>query len=170
MQPVRTADPTPERFRQVLGRFATGVGVLTTVVDGLVHGMTANAVTSVSLDPPLVLVCVDRTALMAERVTRSECFAVSFLAADQQGLSAWFADPSRPDDARQFAGVPTRVAATGAPIIEGGVGFVDCRLHAVHDGGDHLIVVGRVQALDAGGSDDPLLYYGSRYRTLAEES
>ncbi len=169
MQPVRTADPTPERFRQVLGRFATGVGVLTTVVDGLVHGMTANAVTSVSLDPPLVLVCVGRTALMAERVTRSGCFAISFLAAEQQGLSAWFADPSRPDDARQFAGVPTRVAATGAPVIEGGVGFVDCHVHAVHDGGDHLIVVGRVQALGEGGATDPLVYYRSRYGTLSEQ-
>ncbi len=167
MQPVRTADPSPERFRQVLGRFATGVGVLTTVVDGLVHGMTANAVTSVSLQPPLVLVCVDRTALMAERVTRAGCFAISFLAADQQALSAWFADPSRPDDARQFAGVPTRVAATGVPVIEDGVGFVDCRLHAVHDGGDHLIVVGRVEALGDGGSDEPLVYYRSGYRRLA---
>lgn len=164
--PQASAGPLPERFRRVLGRFATGVGVMTTAVDGTPHAMTANAFTSVSLEPPLVLVCVDRRAIMATRVRRAGCFAVTFLAADQTALSAWFADPSRPDDASQFAGIDTRTVATGAPVLAGGVGYVDCRLHAVHDGGDHLIVVGRVVALEEGPADEPLLYYGSAYGRL----
>lgn len=161
--------PSPADFRRVLGRFATGVGVMTTVADGRAHGMTANAVTSVSLDPPLVLVCVERDALMAQRVADSGVFAITFLAREQHALSSWFADPSRPDDGTQFTGVPTRVAVTGAPIVEGGVGWIDTTVHAVHDGGDHLIVVGRVRALGEGAEVDPLLYYRSAYRWLDDQ-
>lgn len=161
--------PTQDEFRRVLGRFASGVGVMTTVAEGLPHGMTASAFTSLSLEPRLVLVCVDHGTLMAERVADSGFFAVTFLAADQRQLSGWFADPERPADARQFAGVPTRVAATGAPIIEGGVAWIDAHVHAIHDGGDHHIVVGRVAALGEGASTDPLLYYRSAYHTLASE-
>lgn len=148
-------------FRQVLGRFATGISVMTTVVDQVPHGMTANAVSSVSLDPPLVLVCVERGTVMATRCAKSGVFALSFLAADQAPMSAAFADPMRPEGAGQFAGVATVTATTGSPILTEGLGWVDCRVWASYDGGDHHIVVGEVVDLGVGPSDDPLVYYRS---------
>jgi flavin reductase len=157
-------------FRAVLGRFATGVGVMTTVRDGIPHAMTANAVSSVSLDPPLVLVCVERTAVMAGEVAASGVFALSFLAADQAHLSDRFSDPDRPQGAAQFDGVEVEAAATGvtgAPILAGALGWLDCRVWASYDGGDHDIVVGEVVALEVGSADDPLLYYRSGYGRLA---
>jgi flavin reductase len=153
-------------FRAVLGRFATGVGVMTTVRDGTPHAMTANAVSSVSLDPPLVLVCVERSAVMADEVAASGVFALSFLAADQAELSDRFSDPARPEGQEQFDGVEVRTAVTGAPILEGALGWLDCRVWASYDGGDHEIVVGEVLALDVGTADDPLLYYRSGYGRL----
>ncbi|MFA9444322.1 flavin reductase family protein [Egicoccus sp. AB-alg6-2] len=165
--PDGTADGGPDdaAFRAALGRFATGVAVMTAVTDGVAHGMTANAVSSVSLTPQLVLVCVERTAVMAERVRTAGSFALSFLAADQVALSAWFADPTRPDEA-QFAEVACRTEASGAPVLEGTVAWVDCRVEAIHTAGDHDIVVGEVLALGTGPADDPLLYYASDYRRL----
>ncbi len=149
-----TQEPTPDRFRSVLGRFVTGVGVMTAVAtDGQPHGMTANAITSVSLDPPLVLVCVDRDAIMADVVVEAGSFALTFLAADQERLSRWFADPDRPPGGAQFDTVTTSTQKTGSPILGGGVGWVDCRTWAAYDGGDHVIVVGEVLAL--GEADDP---------------
>jgi flavin reductase len=153
-------------FRAVLGRFATGVGVMTTSRDGIPHAMTANAVSSVSLDPPLVLVCVERSAVMAEEVVASGVFALSFLGADAAALSNRFAHPDRPMGDEQFDGVATRVEVTGSPVLEGGVGWLDCRVWNTYDGGDHLIVVGEVVALGVGPDDDPLLYYRSGYGQL----
>ncbi|GGI08923.1 flavin reductase family protein [Egicoccus halophilus] len=163
--PRRDAVDPGNEFRTVLGRFATGVSVMTTVVDAVPHGMTANAVSSVSLEPKLVLVCVERGAVMAERVRDAAAFALTFLAADQAALSAWFADPGRPDT-DQFADVGHTTAVTGAPVLDGGVGWVDCRLAAVHVAGDHDIVVGEVVDLGVGPAGDPLLYYASDYRRL----
>jgi flavin reductase len=153
-------------FRAVLGRFATGVGVMTTSRDGVPHAMTANAVSSVSLEPPLVLVCVDRSTVMAEEVVASGIFALSFLAADAAAVSNRFAHPDRPLGADQFDGLATRVEATGSPVLEAGVGWLDCRVWNTYDGGDHLIVVGEVVALGEGPDDDPLLYYRSGYGQL----
>ncbi|MFA9429802.1 flavin reductase family protein [Egicoccus sp. AB-alg2] len=158
--------PDDDTFRAVLGRFATGVSVMTTVADGVPHGMTANAVSSVSLHPHLVLVCVERATVMSQRVRTSGVFALSFLAADQAALSAWFADPDRPSDARQFADVPCRTEASGAPVLERNVAWLDCRVHAIHEAGDHDVVIGEVLDLGVGGLDDPLLYYASAYRRL----
>jgi flavin reductase len=156
--------PSSEDFRSVLGRFATGVALMTTVVDDVPHGMTASAVSSVSLDPPLVLVCVDRGAVMAAQVVKGGVFALSFLAEDQAELSVLFADPARPEGVVQFAEVTTTVAVTGAAILTRALAWVDCRLWATYDGGDHLIVVGQV--LDLGVEQpevDPLVYYRSGY-------
>jgi flavin reductase len=160
------AAPDQERFREVLGRFATGVGVMTTATEEVVHGMTANAFTSVSLDPPLVLVCVDRTAVMADLVQRSGVFAISVLAADQAGSSTAFADPARPLGTDQFDGVATVVGRTGLPLLVDAIAWIEARVWRIHDGGDHLIVVGEVVALGASDVDDPLLYYRSGYARL----
>lgn len=154
--------PDPERFRATLGSFATGVSVMTTVLDGVPHGMTANAVSSVSLDPPLVLVCVDREAVMATRAIEAGCFALSFLGEDQHELASAFADPDRPEGEAEFLGVTTHRKATGAPVLEGNVGWVDCRIWSVNDGGDHVVLLGQVVDLGPGG-DRPLLYYRGAY-------
>jgi N-acetyl-1-D-myo-inositol-2-amino-2-deoxy-alpha-D-glucopyranoside deacetylase len=156
-------------FREVLGRFVTGVSVMTTLGGTEPHAMTASAVASVSLDPPLVLVCVDRTAVMADEVVRAGVFALTFLAEDQAALSHRFADPSRPPGAAQFAGVATEVALTGSPIVTGGAGWVDATVWKIHDGGDHLIVVGEVVALDQDPLRRPLAYHRGGYGRLAED-
>jgi N-acetyl-1-D-myo-inositol-2-amino-2-deoxy-alpha-D-glucopyranoside deacetylase len=162
------SDVDGDRFRRVLGRFVTGVAIMTTVADGVPHGMTASSVTSVSLHPPLVLVCVDRDAMMAEEVVAGGVFALSFLADDQAATSVTFADPERPVGEAQFADVSHRSEVTGAPIIDGSVGWVDTRVHAVHDGGDHLIVVGEVVDLGHDPQRRPLAYHAGAYADLAE--
>ncbi len=158
--------PSEEAFKTVLGRFATGVSVMTATVGATRHGMTANAVASLSLDPPLVLVCVERSAKMADRVEAAGAFGLSFLAADQADLSVWFADGSRTDTA-QFAEVATFEAVTGSPLLVRNVGWVDCRVWAVYDGGDHVIVIGEVVELGTGDEDEPLIYYRSDYGRFA---
>lgn len=161
--------PSPERLRSVMGRFVTGITIMTSVTDdGDSHGMTANAVTSVSLEPPLVLVCVDRQAIMSEVVTASGRFALTFLTADQQAWSRWFADPDRPTGQAQFAPVATGTAVTGSPILTGGLAWVDCQVWATYDGGDHVIVVGEVVALGEGSdaAAAPLLYDRGGYALL----
>lgn len=162
-QPDTSLRPDADAFRAVLGRFATGVTVMTTDDGGHPHGMTANAVSSVSLDPLLVLVCVDRAALMAGHVQAAGVFALSFLGVGQAALSDQFADPGRPEGVEQFAGVPTVVATTGAPVLADNAGWLDCRVWDVHDGGDHLIVVGEVVALGEGNLDEPLVYHRGVY-------
>lgn len=157
-------------FRAAFGRFATGVAVMTTHAEGQPHGMTANAVTSVSLDPPLVLVCVERGTVMARKVAAGGVFALSFLAEDQAGVSTRFADPGRPAGAAQFDGLVTAAAPSGALVLPDGVAWVDCRLWATHDGGDHLIVVGEVTALEPGADDRlPLLYHRGGYGRFAPD-
>jgi flavin reductase len=160
------AAPTPDGFRGVMGRFATGVSIMTTRHEGTPHGMTANAVTSVSLEPLLVLVSVERTTVMAEQVTAAGAFALSFLAADQGEISDRFADPERPLGAAQFEGLELGEAVTGSPILQHGLGWLDCRVYAIHDGGDHLLVLGEVVDLAEGDADAPLLYYRGGYHEL----
>lgn len=154
-------------FRQVLSRYATGIAVMTVRGDdGEPHGMTANAVSSVSLDPLLVLVCVVRGTVMARLVQESGAFALSFLSADQEQLSNHFADASRPRGFEQFADIVTSDAATGSPILDGALSWVDCRVWRTHDGGDHDIVVGEVVDLGLGPDVDGLGYFHSRYVPL----
>lgn len=160
--------PTPAGLRAVMGRFPTGVALMTTVVDGLPHGMTANAVTSVSLEPLLVLVSVERRTVMAERVTASGVFALNFLARHQEAVSNRFASPDRPLDAAQFADVPTTQAATGAPVLMDSLGWLDCEVWATYDGGDHLLVVGEVVMLAEGEGEQPLVFYRGGYRGLQQ--
>lgn len=160
------APATPDGFRGVMGRFATGVTIMTTRHVQTPHGMTANAVTSVSLEPLLVLVSVERSTVMAEQVTDAGAFALSFLAADQRAISDRFADPARPMGAEQFEGLDLFEAVTGAPILRDGLGWLDCEVYAIHDGGDHVLVLGEVVALAEGEADEPLVYYRGGYREL----
>jgi flavin reductase len=160
-----------ERFRRTVGMFATGVTVVSTDVEGVLHGMTANAFASLSLDPLLVLVCVDREASMHGLLPQAQGFAVTILAAEQEELSAWFASADRPGGHDQFAGVEWDPApVTGSPVLCDGVAYVDCRVTERHEGGDHSIFLGEVVDLGVLRDDaDPLLYYGGRYRRLVAD-
>ena len=150
-------------FRQVLGCFATGITVVTTrQADEALHGLTINSFTSVSLDPPLVLICVERQARSHEYITQSGAFAVNFLNERQEIISERFSARA-PLVSGNFEGVPYRIAATGSPVLEGCLAWLDCRVWATYDGGDHTIIVGQVEALGAGEESLPLLYYRGRY-------
>lgn len=157
------AQAAARRFREVLGRYASAVTVVTSVSDGIPVGLTCQSFSSVSLDPPLVMFVPARTSRAWPLIQRSGHFCVNFLSADQVDLSEVMA--SRGTD--KFAGVPWTPSHTGAPLLEGIIGYVDCTVHAVHDGGDHFVVLGRVQDMGVGPDDrpDPLLYFEGRYRS-----
>lgn len=150
-------------FRDTMGAFATGVTVLTTGPPPDVHAMTANAITSVSLDPMLVLACVGRATAMAARLAAGDgLFVVNVLADDQHRLADWFA--GRAVDRPEIRFVPW----AGGSRLAGGVAAIACEQEAWHDGGDHRIVVGRVVALHrAVGAGEPLVFFGGAYRRLA---
>lgn len=159
---------TSEEFRRTLATFATGVTVVTATLDDVLHGMTANAFCSVSLDPPLVLVCVAHEAGLHDFLLGAKAFGVTVLAADQEADSAWFASARRPSGHDQFDRVAWWPApVSGSPILERGIAWLDCRLHEAYAGGDHSIVVGEVVDLGLLREAEPLVYYRSSYRDLA---
>ena len=159
--------PLTSGGRSTVSWFVTGIAVMTSLTaDGLPHGMTANAVTSVSLDPLLVLVSVDREAGMADVVQQGRVFALSFLAADQQPLSDHFASDDRGLGLEEFAGIATHAGVTGAPLLDGASAWLDCEVHDVLPGGDHVLVLGRVVHTSvAEGASDALLYTPDGYDT-----
>jgi flavin reductase (DIM6/NTAB) family NADH-FMN oxidoreductase RutF len=157
---------TAESFRRAAGRFATGVTVVTAVDGGIDHAMTANAFTSVSIDPLLVLVCVENDARFHDAITAAGAWAVSILDATARPVADWLATRGRPLHG-QLDRIPFTRGATGAAILGQSTAWLECRTTAVHPGGDHEIVVGEVVALGLGDeSAGVLLYHRSRYRTL----
>lgn len=154
----------PIEFRRTLGRFATGVTVVTTLDGEADHGMTVNSFTSVSLDPPLVLVCSDKKAESYELMNKSKIFAVNVLTEDQKEVSVNFSrhelKPIR------FRNLKVRREITGAAILEDAIAFIDCRVIALHDAGDHGIFVGQVEKLGYRDGKDPLLFYAGKYRKI----
>ena len=153
-----------QQLRRVMGLFATGVTILTTRdADGRPYGLTANAVSSLSLDPPLVLVCIDKTAETYPHFVASKCFVVNILAEDQQELSQRFAKSG----GDKFAGVAHAVNLDGVPLLEGTLGNLECRIVETHEGGDHVIHIGEVHAGEVRGGS-PLCYFGGKYRRLAD--
>ena len=153
-------------YRQLIGHFATGVTVVTTAVDGLLHGMTANALTSVSLDPLMLLVCVDKSANAHGQLQRASHFAVNMLAEDQEEVSRTFAQTTEPQrDGLQ--GVPYRLAHHGSPVIEGALAYVECRLADSAPGGDHTVFFGEVVDGDVLREAPPLLFFRGGYRKIA---
>jgi flavin reductase (DIM6/NTAB) family NADH-FMN oxidoreductase RutF len=150
-------------FRRVLGHLASGVTVVTSAVpEGPAHGLTATAVTSLSLDPPLVLVCVDRAADTRGAIQSSGAFAINVLGEDDEGLARRFA--TYPVE-EKFEGVAYREESTGSPILGRALAWIDCRLRHVYEGGDHEIFVGEVVACDAR-EGSPLLYFRGGYGRL----
>lgn len=161
---------TPEQLRQTMAEFLTGVTVVTTPGEQVPHAMTANAVTSVSLTPPLVLVCVAQRASFHAAVLASGVWAVSILSADQADLARHFATSGR-DLMTQFDAVPTELGAhTGAPVLSEANAWLECRTVQLHEAGDHTIVVGEVLATGVkSASGGPLAYHRGRY-TASEDS
>ena len=181
-------------FRQVMGRFATGVTVVTTRSDKGLSGLTVNSFCSVSLDPPLVLVCVDLTSNTLSYIRESGIFAVNILTDQQEDFSRCFATSSE-ERYTYFCRASFHEAATGSPILDGALAFIDTRVTAEYPGGDHIIFLGQVEAMGVGGqvafaneagaersnllsnngnitTEDkaaPLAYYRGQYRHLARD-
>ncbi len=157
---ARAAEQAAREFRQVMGRFATGVTVVTTVERDTVHGMTANGFLSVSLRPPLVLVSLGRCR-MNEMLPRSGRYGVSMLAHDQQHFAAHFAaQKSSPVE-------PTFAWHDGLPLLDGALAHLGCRVVDMHRAGDHVLWIGEVEYI-AHRDDEPLLFYTGRFGTLHE--
>ncbi len=152
-----------ETFKQALARWASGVTIVTSRHGAEVHGMTVSAFSSVSLDPPLVLVCADKTSNTHALIERSGVFTVSVLARGQDALSNRFA--SKKQERERFVGLACPTGATGCPRIPGAAVALDCRVTRSVDAGDHVVYIGHVE--DAAVSDaPPLVYYRSAYHTL----
>lgn len=155
-------------FRGLMGRFATGVTVITTSQNGEHHGMTANAFSSLSMDPPLLLVCIDKGNRTYKKLQETGHFVVNFLSEDQQDISDRFAGRFKGED--PWADLDFQISdETGSPILAGTLGYADCKLESVLDGGDHGIFVGRLVDGGLNEAERPLLFYASRYRRLPEE-
>jgi 3-hydroxy-9,10-secoandrosta-1,3,5(10)-triene-9,17-dione monooxygenase reductase component len=154
-------------FRQVAGSFASGVTVITTGAEGKFHGMTASAFTSLSIDPTLIIVCVDRLAETYNAMHAAGRFNVNILAADQEHLSRTFASKDSPH-AHGLVGIDYKLGELGLPILDGALAFLECRIREELEGGDHIIFVGEVDNAGIGEIEAPLLYFRGRYRTVGE--
>ena len=150
-----------DAFKQLCGRWTTGVTIVTSRHGDTVHGMTVSAFTEVSLDPPLVLVCADKASNTHPVIEGAGVFAVNLLARGQEALSNRFA--SKEQEWQRFDGLSLDTGITGAPILQGTVGAFDCRVAAAHDAGDHMLYVGRVEWLRVDESLEPLLYQAGTY-------
>jgi len=156
-----------QEFREALGTFATGVTVITTMSDsGAPVGFTANSFCSVSLEPPLLLFCLDRGSYSFNHFQQTGHFAVNVLTELQEDVSANFARPS--EDKWRHADYD--ICSVGCPVFADALAVFECRTHAVHDGGDHIIVVGEVVRYSHEADGGPLLYYRGRYARIADEN
>ena len=153
------------RFRHVMGHFASGVTVMTTSFQDQLHGMTVSAFCSVSLQPLLVLVSVERVTRMYELVSQSQAYAVNILQAKDEEVSRFFAD-----DARllgdEFAALAYRRGVTGSPILQRATAYLEARVRATYDGGDHVLFLGEALALEVLSESPPLIFYRGGYTTI----
>ena len=151
----------------MMGHFATGVTVVGARHGPLLAGMTANAIASISIDPPLMMASIARKAETHVAIVGSHAFAVSVLSREQRGLADCFAQPTTADKLKRFCDAAWHEAETGSPILEGALAYFDCRLTEHHDGGDHVIFLGEIVAAGFREDAEPLLWYASGYRRLA---
>ena len=154
-------------LRAMMGRFATGVTVVAARHGPLLAGMTANAVASISLDPPLLMASINRGSETHVAIVGSHSFAVSVLGDQQQAIAECFALPTTAGKLQQFCDAPWHEAETGSPILDGAIAFFDCRLHESHPAGTHTIFIGEIVAAGYEEGVEPLLWFGSRYRRIA---
>ena len=156
-------------YRAAMGSFPTGVTVVTVAADGTMHGMTVNSFSSVSLDPMLVLVCLNATSRGLGLIELAGAFVVNVLSAGQQDISRWFADRHRPVGSAMFAGVPFDPGVTGCPVLADASASFECRLRQSHRAGDHLIVLGEVVALVHRPQLEPLVFHAGTYKSLGQQ-
>jgi flavin reductase (DIM6/NTAB) family NADH-FMN oxidoreductase RutF len=159
---------SPEDFKGALGSWASGVTVVTTKLEGMVYGITVSSFSSLSVDPLLITVSLADTNHLPGMIKKSQQFAVSILASDQQDISAYFARSGRDPLPAFETPVKAKPWHTGSPIIEGAIAHLDCELEQVIQGGDHTIVVGRVVAAAYDASKQPLVYFRRAYRSVSE--
>lgn len=153
-------------FRKAMGSFATGVTVISVDHEGEVHGMTANAFASVSLDPVLVLVCVDHKARTHAHLHAKQRFGVNVLAENQRAISEYYARPIvRHEHAEQEAGARFDRTTHGTPVLQGALSYLECRLHTAQDAGDHTIFIAEVEEVVVR-EGNPLLYFRGQYREI----
>ena len=155
----------PEDFKQALGAWAAGVTVVTTKHDGLVYGITVSSFASLSLEPLLVLVCIQNGNHLERMVPAAGKFAVSILASDQEAISNHFAISGR-DPELEMTDFETFEKHTGCPILKGTIAYLDCELASTLPGGDHLIALGRVVGAGYDLDKEPLLYFRRGYHEL----
>jgi flavin reductase (DIM6/NTAB) family NADH-FMN oxidoreductase RutF len=163
---MATASLSPDLYRRIMGNFATGVTVVTAEREpGKVHGMTANSFTSVSLDPLLILVCVDQNAQLLSFLKTQRRFGVNMLRSDQQSLSEHFAKPHPPPEEERQLNVQFEWTDTGIPLLRGVLGRLACNVAAQYMAGDHTIFIGEVESIHEG-EWEPLLYHRRHYCQL----
>jgi flavin reductase (DIM6/NTAB) family NADH-FMN oxidoreductase RutF len=162
-------DISPAEFREAMGRFATGVTIVTVDLDGEVHGMTANAFASVSLDPPLLLVCVDHNARTHAHLHAKKRFGINVLADDQRPISEYYARVECTHErAEEEAGARFDRTSKGTPILQGALAYLECRLQSTQEAGDHTIFIAEVEDVVVG-QGEPLLFFEGNYRRIGEE-
>lgn len=160
------ADDRGQAFRLHMRRYPTGVTVITSHAGDVHHGMTANSVTTLSLDPPSYLICVKKDARLHPVIEAGQHFCVNLLASDQGDVSSTFSNTSLSDDER-WATVTSRESNLGARFIDGCTGYAECKVTGSFDGGTHTIYIGEVLRLEFGEDKPPLIFYGGSYRELA---
>ncbi len=167
---MATSSLSSNEFRKALGHFSTGVTVVTVEREpGKIHGMTANSFTAVSLDPMLILVCVDKRAKMLSLLEKKKRFGISVLRQDQQAISAYFAKREHSVEAEQRLGIHFRRTPSGASVIDGTLLQMSCLVMASHVAGDHTIFIGEVEDAEVH-EGEPLLYFRGEYRKIARHS
>lgn len=163
---MNTSTLSPQLFRRVVGQFATGITVITAEREpGLVHGMTANSFTSVSLDPPMILICVDHNARLLSFLEVQGRFGVNILRDSQQVVSEHFAKSQQDDEATERVGIRFRWTESGIPLLGDALACLACNVVAKHPAGDHTLFLAEVESMEAG-EGNPLLYHRGKYRRL----
>ncbi len=154
-----------DTLKSIMRNYPTGVTIVTTVYNNEYYGLTVNSFTSLSLDPPLVLVAIDKRLASHEAIDRSNVYAVNILSDDLKELAVRFATAPRED---RFKGLKIRTARTGSPIIEDSIAYLDCRVTAKYPGGDHTIFIGEVVDAQVMKNKLPLIYYNRGYYTIKQ--
>ena len=159
----RAAAPAARGLREALGRFATGVALVTAAPEGELTGLVVNSLTSVSLEPPLILFCASRSSITWSRMRRAGRFAVNVLGRDSEAFVARAAPPG----ADRFAGVAWTPGRGGAPLLTGALASLECEIAGEHPGGDHWIVVGRVDDVHLPPAGDPLVFFEGGFHGIS---
>jgi flavin reductase (DIM6/NTAB) family NADH-FMN oxidoreductase RutF len=158
---------TPDSLRDVCGLFPTGIAVVTArTAGGDLYGVTINSFSSVSLDPPLVLFSLSRGLHTLDALLSANAFAIHFLREDQHHLSARFSQAPT----KKWEDLHYRDGVTGSPVLEPALALMECSLYAQYDGGDHLIIVGRVEHIEKHSGENPLVFFRGRYHTIGSEA